>query len=267
MGTDARIEADTVNNLLGIQTVQLRVGVKLVEERDPHGKVGIGKQLHRFRFREAHEQGVDLLLQGALHEQVGKGVGGIQKPLVLQIRTHNNPAGIQVVVQCFGLAQKFRAEENVGVSGFLADTPGKSNRDGGFDDHKRVGIDPGDNPDHRLNGRGVEEILLRVVIGRCRNHHKFGVGIGGFRIQRGGQIQRLLRKKAADLRILNGRNPIVNLRNFFRDNIHSGHFVMLRQQHRQRQPHIPGSRDSDFHTGIPSFFRSFNAARMTLSMS
>ena len=50
------------------------VGVQLIEVGHPHGKVGIGEQFDGFGFGAVCVKSGDVLLDGALFEQIGKGL-------------------------------------------------------------------------------------------------------------------------------------------------------------------------------------------------
>src|SRR5690606_5094000 len=57
----ARIEAYALGDLARVQTVGAGVGVQLVEVGNPHGQVGIGKQLDRLGLGRVGEQHRDVL--------------------------------------------------------------------------------------------------------------------------------------------------------------------------------------------------------------
>lgn len=59
---DSWIEAYAVNDGFRVQALHFGIGVKLVEVADAQGEVGVGEEFHRLRFRQAHEEGVDVLL-------------------------------------------------------------------------------------------------------------------------------------------------------------------------------------------------------------
>ena len=65
MAADTRIKANTVNDLFGIQTLALRVGVQLVEVSHAQCKIGVSKQFNCFCLGEAHKQCVDVFLNRA----------------------------------------------------------------------------------------------------------------------------------------------------------------------------------------------------------
>lgn len=75
MIANARVEADALDDLPGIQSMRGGVGVEFVEVSDTHRQVGIGEQLDRFGFGGICEQHLDVLLDRALLEQAGEGFG------------------------------------------------------------------------------------------------------------------------------------------------------------------------------------------------
>ena len=66
MRTDARVQADTLNDGLCVQSFHLRIRIQLVEVAYTQCQVSIGKQLHRFCLLQSHEQRIDVRFQGTL---------------------------------------------------------------------------------------------------------------------------------------------------------------------------------------------------------
>ena len=95
---NARIKADALDNLLGVQPLHLRIGVQLVEIADTQSQVGIGEQFDSLSFGKAHDQGVDILLDCTFLEQACKGVGSLHQTSIVYIGTYNNAARVQIVV-------------------------------------------------------------------------------------------------------------------------------------------------------------------------
>lgn len=96
MDTDTRVEAHTLNDLLGIQSLALCVGVKFIEIRDAQSKIGVSEQLDC--LSEAHEQRVDILFGCAFLKQFSEGVRSLCQTLVFCIRANDYPAGEQIIV-------------------------------------------------------------------------------------------------------------------------------------------------------------------------
>lgn len=44
---------------------------------------------------------------------MGEGVGRLHKAVVLHLRAHDDAAGVEIVIQRFGLPQKLRAEDDI----------------------------------------------------------------------------------------------------------------------------------------------------------
>ena len=64
VAADARIQADAVDDLPGVQALALGVGVQLVEVGHTQRQIGVGKQLDGLGLGKAHEQRVDVFLDG-----------------------------------------------------------------------------------------------------------------------------------------------------------------------------------------------------------
>ena len=130
---------------------------------------------------------------------------------------------------------------------FLPDGCRVAHGDGGLDHQNGIGIALDGQADHRFHGRGVEEILLAVVVRGRGHHHEVSVLVGRCAVQRGHQIQFLFREILLDVLVLNGADPMVDLVDLLRDDVHSGHVVVLGQQHRNGQAYISGTGNCDIH--------------------
>lgn len=51
MGPDARVQADSLDNVARVEALALGIGVELVEVRNPQRQIRVGKELDGFRFR------------------------------------------------------------------------------------------------------------------------------------------------------------------------------------------------------------------------
>ena len=56
VATDKRVESDTVDDVLGIQTLDFGIGVEFVEVAYTESQIGIGKELHGFGLCQSHDQ-------------------------------------------------------------------------------------------------------------------------------------------------------------------------------------------------------------------
>ena len=133
VGADTGVETDARDNSLGVETLDLGIGVELVEVAYAKGKVGVGEEFHGFCFCHSHEQGVDIFFYRTLLKQAGEGLGlgfgiGIADggnggillvPLFATVRgehlgvAHDDAAGIEVIVKGLALAQELGREEDV----------------------------------------------------------------------------------------------------------------------------------------------------------
>ena len=62
MAADARIQTHALDDLLSVQPLALCIGVQLIEVGNAQSQICIGEQLNSLCLGEAHEQGVDVLL-------------------------------------------------------------------------------------------------------------------------------------------------------------------------------------------------------------
>ena len=127
---DARIKADALDDLGGIQVLDLCISVQFVEVADAQRQISVDEQFRGFGLGGAHEKGLDILLVRPLLQQCGEDVRLLSGVVGGFIISDDDPAGIQVVIQGLGLAQELRAEQDVVGAEFFADVPGVSNRYG-----------------------------------------------------------------------------------------------------------------------------------------
>lgn len=83
------------------------VGVKFVEVSHAHGQVGVGKQLDSFGFGGLRQQGRYVGFECALLQQLGKLI------CTLAAFSHDDSAGVQVVVKCFAFTQELGRKNEV----------------------------------------------------------------------------------------------------------------------------------------------------------
>ena len=116
---DSSIHANTVNDLSGIQTMYLRIAIKLIKETDSQRKIGIGKQFDRLCLCCVSEQNWDIFFHRSIQEQLRKLPRFFCHQGDVFQRTHNNTGRMQIVIQSMTFPQEFRAEENPIHSIFL----------------------------------------------------------------------------------------------------------------------------------------------------
>ena len=176
--TDTWIEADPLNDGSSVQSLDLRIGIQLIEVGNAQGQVGIHEQLGSLCLRVTHEQRLYRLFDRPALEQSGKGAGCF---FCLIIAAYNNTAGIEIVVQGLRFTKKFRTEQDVVHACFLTDRGCIADRNGGFDNHSRLWISPGrclfNQGKDIFHSRAVEKVLSRIIIGRSGDDNKIRIGI------------------------------------------------------------------------------------------
>jgi len=66
MAANAWVQANAVDDLLGVQTLALGVGVQFIEVGHAQRQISVSKQLDGLGLCKAHKQRVDVLLDGPL---------------------------------------------------------------------------------------------------------------------------------------------------------------------------------------------------------
>ena len=253
---DARIKADTLNDLSGVQALDLCIGVQLVEVADAQRQISVDEQLRGFSLGGAHEKSLDILLVGTLLQQRNEDVGLLSGVVGSFIIADDDPAGIQVVIQGLGFAQELRAEQDVVDAEFFADVPGVSYRNGRLNDDCRLilrrfvcrGLH--DKLYNSFHSTAVKEILLGIIVGRRSHNDKIRVfiSLSCIRSCLEAQLSRSLfrfSQKLLNILIPDRRFIIVELLHFLRNDIHRGDVVVLGEQNSEGQTDVAGSGDGD----------------------
>ena len=249
MRADPRVHADAVDDLLRVQALALGVGVKLVEIADTHRQVRVGEELDRLSLGGMRNEDRDVGVGGALLEERGEHLGF--GPLVL-VRADDDAARVEVVVESLALAEEFGREDDIVDAVLLADGVGIPYGNGRFNDHQHVRVDAEDVLDGVLDGGGVEEMVLVVIIGRSGNDDELRGAVCRLLVHRGAKVQfafAFLRfaEEALDLVVLDRADKVVQLICFLGSSGNCRYFMVLGKQHRQRQPHIPHTRYCNLH--------------------
>ena len=163
VSADPRVKAHAPDDGRGVQALDLRVGVKLVEVAHPQGEVCVREELDGLGILQAHVQRRDVLLNGTFLQHGCKLAGGALQErdvgdsgdgfvfllkfwIIYQIRYSDDYATrIQIVVQGLALAKELGGEEQVQPLQALLPVPdiqaaAVAHRDGGLDDHHRVRV-------------------------------------------------------------------------------------------------------------------------------
>ena len=118
MSSDPGIQADSIDNIAGIQPLHFRVSVQFIKIGNTKCQIGVGKKFYSFCFRISHEQGVNIFFKSTLLKKCCKSMSCLSGVL---ITGDNDPAWVKIVVQGLGLSEKFRAENNIVIVKLLSD--------------------------------------------------------------------------------------------------------------------------------------------------
>ena len=154
---------------------------------------------------------------------------------------------MEVVVQRSPFPQKFRRKEDIVSMELLPHLPGIAHRHSGFDDHHSPGVDIQDFLNDRFHRRGIEEILLGIIIGGRGDDDIFCMGKSIPGIQGSPETDVLPLQEPGNVRIHQRRLPLVQHLYFFRYNVQRHHFLVLGQQEPVGKAHIPCTCNRDFH--------------------
>ncbi len=232
MITNTRIQTYTLNNLPGVQTKAFCITIQLVKVGHAQRQIGVGKQLDRLGFGGVSKQRRNVLLQSPFLQQRGKALSA------LRTLANHDTRRMQVVVQRATFTQELRREENIIDAKLLFNRVSKTDRNGGFDDHYRIGVNGKHIADNGLDAGGVEVVSLRIVISRCRDNYVIRITICIVLISRCTKIKLFRRQVLFDLFVNNRGFFLVQHLDLRRDDIQSHHFMVLGNQNTVRQTYI-----------------------------
>ena len=164
MGADTGVEPDALDDGLRVKALDLGIGVKLVEVADAKGKVCVGEELDGLSLLGSHVERGNIFFQCPLLKQSGESMRGlghsvdvgdgeyglVYRTVLVTLHQLRDPGhdstGIEVVVECFALAQKLWEEEEVEflrpLGGVLhIQAAAVSDGNGGLYHHHGVGVD------------------------------------------------------------------------------------------------------------------------------
>ena len=193
----------------------------------------LGEQIaeaHGLGFSEAHQECVDIILNGSFLQQGCKFFGGCDKALVGEVCAYDDAAGVEVVVKSTALTEKFRRENDVAASCALTYSGCKSHWYGGLYDHYCFWIAPHHKFNDSFNSTCVEEIFLAVVVCGSGNNHIFSLAICLFGIESCMKIKLLVSQEVFNLAVNDGRAAIVDHVNLLGNDVYSCHLVVLTEQ-------------------------------------
>ncbi len=104
MSTNARIKANAIDDLLGVQPLHLGISIQFVEVADTQCQIGVGEQFNSLCLGKAHEQSVNVLFNCAFLQEFCKSVCRFHQTSIIHICTDNDTGRIKVVIQSFALS-------------------------------------------------------------------------------------------------------------------------------------------------------------------
>ena len=246
MTTDTRIKANTINNLLSVQTLAFCVSVQLIEVGNAQSQISICKKLNCLSLSKSHEQSVNVLFDCTFLEQTSKLMCRLHQAFITQVCTNDNTRRVQVIIKSLGFTQKLRTENDILAIELLAHRSSISNRNGGLDNHNGIRIIFHNQLNYCFNRRSIKVLSLAIIVGRSRDYNKVRIRVCSLCIQSCGQIQVFFCQVFFNIIILNRRFLVVNHIDLSLHNIDCNHLMMLAQKHSQRKPDVSRAGHSDF---------------------
>lgn len=249
MAADTRIHAYPLNDLLRVQAFDLRVGVQLVEVTDAYGQVSISEEFYRLGLRRMGDQRLDIIILCALGKQVGE---HLRLFLLMVVGAHHDTARMEVVIKSLALAQELWREDDIVDAIFRSHAVGVAHRDGALDDHQHFRIDLQHMLNSILNGTRVEEMVFVVIIGRRGDDDQVCRLVGRVLVHGCDEVElalplERLAEETLNLIVLDRADELIKLVRLRRRGRNRSDFVVLCQQHGQRQADIADTGNGDIH--------------------
>ena len=127
-----------------------------------------------------------------------------------------------------------------------------ANGDGALDDHCGLWVNLENEVDDILDVVGVEEVLLRVVVGGGGNDDEVGIAVGIASVEGGAEIELLAGEVLFDAFVLDGRDAVVDFLDFLGDYIDCNNFVVLCQKGGYAEAYVACSCNCYFHFTVVS---------------
>ena len=163
---------------------------------------------------------------------------------------HHDAAGVEVVVQCAALPQELGAEQETAAAVLDPGAFGEAHGHGGADHHGGTGVHGHDLTDDALHRRGVEIILVGVVVGGGGDQHQVRITVGAVAVGGGGQVQRTVGQVLLYLGVGDRGDAAVDKVRLLGDDVHGCDRVVLGQQDGHGQTDIAGPGDGDTHRDL-----------------
>ncbi len=238
MITNTRIQANTVNDLLCVQSLHLGIGIQFVEVADTQCQISVGKQLNCLCLSKAHEQSVDIFLNSTFLQKFCESVCCLYQSSIIHVGSDDDTGRIKVIIQSLALTQELRAEDDIVAVEFLTNTCSVTNRDGALDNHNGFWIIFDNQFNDSFYRTCVKKILLAIIVCRRSDNYKISITVCFLGIQSCSQIQLFFRQILFNVLVLNRRLLVIDQFYFLRNNIYRSHLVVLRQQRSNRKANI-----------------------------
>ena len=154
---------------------------------------------------------------------------------------------MDVVVESLALAEELGGEDDVESGALLANPLDESHRNCRLDDDRRLGGEFLYQVEDSVDARGVEIILVRVIVRRGGDDDEVRTPVRVLRISGGTQVQVVVSQVLRDQGIDDRRLSVVDHRDAFGVDVDCNDTVVLGEQHCIGHADIAQSCDGDFH--------------------
>ena len=187
---NAGIKAYALDDLLGVQSLHFRISIKLVEVRHTQCQIGVGE------YSLTASASVKPMIRVSIFSLIAPSCSRPAKVLAAFTRRALSTSvptmirlGYRLSYRALDSRRKLRAEDDIVTVVLLTNRSCKADRNRGLDDHDGIRIILDDQLDNCFNRRGIKEVLLAIVVGRCCDDNEVCILIGSFSIKCGCQVQ------------------------------------------------------------------------------
>ena len=251
MSADSWVKTYAFDDCLGIESLYFCVCIQLIEVAYSECQISIGEELNSLSFLHAHEEGIDVLLDGTFLEQSGEGLGSFLQHLYIGYRldclvllsklwaldnlwiAYDNTAWVKVIIECLAFTKELWREEEVELLHTLlgilqVEATGITDWDGTLIDHYCIWVYLQNQVNNFFYMGCIEVVLHRVVVGWCCNHYEVCILIGFLAVKGCHKVQWLFSQILFDVIVLDWRNLIVEFLHLLWDYIYCCYMMVLR---------------------------------------
>ena len=171
------VKTNAFNDLAGVQTAHLCIGVQFIKVTNPQCQIRIGKQLDRLCFRTVNNERWDILFDCSFLQQSSKLFCFFFHCRICLWNSYNDSGRIKIIIEGTAFTKKLRAEQDPRSPVLCMQMVYIAHRYSGFNHYGSCPVTSKHLLDDRFHRGCVKEIFYRIIIGRCSNDNELCISI------------------------------------------------------------------------------------------